>query len=81
MACMQLALQGTTRSSGKSQQALLHIVMQAQSAFVTKYTALLNPKISDLIQKRHSYTENIDSETSGDIQNACLHCGGVLGHL
>ena len=41
--------------------------------------ALLNPEMSLLIQKRHPYTGNLNSETSGDSKNASLHCGDVLG--
>ena len=40
--------------------------------------ALFDPKTSILIQKRHPYTENLNSETSGDSKNAFLHCGDVL---
>ena len=32
-----------------------------------------------LIQTRHPYTENLNSETSEDSKNAFLDCGGVLG--
>ena len=41
--------------------------------------ALSNPKTSILIQKRHPYTGNLNSETCGDSQKTCLHCGDVLG--
>jgi len=44
-----------------------------------KHGGLLNPKTSILIQKRHSYTRNLNSETSGDSKNAFLHGGDVLG--
>ncbi len=40
--------------------------------------ALLNFETSISIQKRHSYTRNLNSETSGDSKNAFLHCGDVL---
>jgi len=40
--------------------------------------ALFNPKTSILIQKRHPYTGNLNSETSGDSKNAFLHWGDVL---
>ncbi len=40
--------------------------------------ALFNPATSTLIQKRHPYTGNLDSETAGDSKNAFLHCGDVL---
>ena len=40
-------------------------------------TALFGPKMSILIQKRHPYTGNLNSETSGDSKNAFLHCGDV----
>ncbi len=40
--------------------------------------ALLNPETSILIQKRHSHTRNLNSETPGDSKNAFLHCGDVL---
>ena len=36
--------------------------------------------MSIAIQKRHPYTGNVNSETSGDSKNAFLHCGDVLGH-
>ena len=39
--------------------------------------ALLSPKTSVLIQKRHPYTGNLNRETSGDSTNAFLHCGDV----
>ncbi len=42
-------------------------------------TALFNPETSVLIQKRHPYTANLNSETLGDSKNATLHCGDVLG--
>ena len=32
-----------------------------------------------LIQKRHPYTGNLNSEMPGDSKNAFLHCGDVLG--
>ncbi len=41
-------------------------------------TALFNPETSILIQKRHPYTGNLNSETSGDSKNTFLHCGDVL---
>ncbi len=41
--------------------------------------ALLNPKTSVLIQKRRSYTVNLNSETPGDSTNAFLQCGDDLG--
>ncbi len=41
--------------------------------------ALLNPETSILIQKRHSYTRNLNSETPGDSKITFLHCGDVLG--
>ncbi len=41
--------------------------------------ALLNPATSTLIQKRHPYTGNLNSETSGDSKNTFLHCGDVRG--
>ena len=47
-----------------------------------KKRALLNPETSISIQKRHSYTRNLNSETSGDSKNAFLHCGdGLVLHL
>ncbi len=39
--------------------------------------ALFNPETSISIQKRHPYTGNLNSETSGDSKNAFLHCGDV----
>ncbi len=38
----------------------------------------LNPKTSILMQKCHSYTGNLNSETPGDSKNAFLHFGDVL---
>ncbi len=43
--------------------------------------ALFNPETSILTQKRHPYTGNSNSDTSGDSKNACLRCGDVLGHI
>ena len=40
--------------------------------------ALFNPETSILIQKRHLYTGNLNSEMSGDSNNAFLHCGDVV---
>jgi len=40
---------------------------------------LFNPKTSIPIQKRHPYTGNLHSGTSGDSRNAFLHWGDVLG--
>jgi len=40
--------------------------------------ALLHPETSISIQKRHPYTGNLNSETSGDSKNAFLHCGDAL---
>ncbi len=42
-------------------------------------SALFNPATFVAIQKRHPYTGNLNSETSGDSKNAFLHCGDVLG--
>jgi len=39
--------------------------------------ALFNPKTSVLIQKRHPYTGNLNSETLGDSKNAFLLWGDV----
>ena len=39
--------------------------------------ALFNSETSVSIQKRHPYTGNLNSETSGDSKNAFLHCGDV----
>ena len=41
--------------------------------------ALLNPKTSIFVQKRHPYTANLNSEMSGDSKNVFLHCGDVIG--
>ncbi len=43
------------------------------------YTALINPETSVSIQKCHTYTSNLNSETPADSKNAFLHCGDVLG--
>ena len=37
-------------------------------------SALFNPEMSILIQKRHSYTGNLNREMSGDSKNGFLHC-------
>ncbi len=42
--------------------------------------ALFSPETSILIQKRHPYAGNLNSETSGDSKNTFLHCGDVLEH-
>ncbi len=42
------------------------------------YIALFNPETSALIQQRHPYTGNLNSETPGDSQNVFLYCGDVL---
>jgi len=41
--------------------------------------ALFNPEMSNLIQKRHPYTGNVNSETPGDSETAFLHWGDTLG--
>ena len=41
--------------------------------------ALFNPEPAVLIQKRHPYTGDLNSETPGDSTNAFLHWGYVLG--
>ncbi len=46
-----------------------------------RHATLFNPKTSDLTQKRHPYTGNLNPETSENSKNAFLHCGGVLGIL
>ena len=46
---------------------------------VSDQQALLNPETSILIEKRHSHTRILKSETSGDSKNAFLHCGDVVG--
>ncbi len=43
--------------------------------------ALLNPTTTISIQKRHAYTRNLHSETSGDSKTAFLHCGDVSDHV
>ena len=43
--------------------------------------ALSDPKMSIVIQKRHLYTGNVNSETPGDSRNAFLHWGDVLDAL
>ncbi len=40
--------------------------------------AVFNPKTSIFIQRRHPYTENLNSQKSGDSQNTFLHCGDVV---
>ena len=40
--------------------------------------ALLNPETSIFIQKRHPYTGNPSSKTSGHSQNVFLNCGDDL---
>ena len=34
---------------------------------------------SILLQTHHAYTENLNSEMSGDSKSAFLHCGYILG--
>ena len=53
--------------------------LRAMSECLQLQKALINPKTSILIQKRHPYTRNLNSEMSGDSENAFLHCGDVLG--
>ena len=48
---------------------------------VHAHGALLNPETSIAIQKCHSYTRNINSETSEDSTIAILRCDAVLGVL
>jgi len=43
------------------------------------HLALFNPETLILIQKRHPYAGNLNSETPGDSKNAFLHWGDVLG--
>ncbi len=43
--------------------------------------ALSDPEMSIVIQKRHLYTGNVNSETPGDSRNAFLHWGDVLDAL
>jgi len=40
--------------------------------------ALFNPKTSFLIQKRHPYAKNLNSESSGTVKTPFLHRGAVL---
>ncbi len=40
--------------------------------------ALFNPETSILIQKRHPYTGNLNSEMLGDSKNVFQHWGDVL---
>ncbi len=46
--------------------------------FFDEIVEIFNPETSILIQKRHPYTGNLHSETSGDSKSAFLHCGDVL---
>ena len=48
------------------------------SSLCFRNSALFHPKTSILIQKRHPYAGNLNSETSGDSKNALLHCGDAL---
>ena len=41
-------------------------------------SAHFNPETSILIQQRHPYTGNLNSETSWDSKKAFLHCEDVL---
>ena len=50
------------------QQACRHIAL------------LTSSKTSIVVQKRHPYTGNLNSEVSGDIKNAFLPCGDVLAN-
>ena len=43
-------------------------------------SALFDPETYILIQNRHPYTGNPNSETSGDSNSAFLHPGDVLAH-
>ncbi len=43
------------------------------------YGSFSNPQKSIVIQKRHPYTGNLNSGTSGASKNVFLHCGDVLG--
>jgi len=54
-----------------------HKLQQGKAVSQQRKAALLNPKKTILIQKRHSYTRNLNSETSGDSKNVFLHCGDV----
>ncbi len=45
----------------------------ADLLMVSLRRALFNPETSFLIQKRHLYTGNLNSETPGDSRNTFLH--------
>ena len=49
--------------------------IQARLVFTLLFS---DPETSIFIQECHPYTGNLNSETSGDSKNACLHCGDVL---
>jgi len=61
-------------------QSLTHGMTWLPSLLIMA-SALFNPETSISIQKRHPYTGNLNSETSGDSQNAFLHCGDVSATL
>ncbi len=72
------------RSFGQIAFQILEVMSTASCSLLAPFgapvhTALFNPKTTTLVQKRHPYTGNLNSETPGDSKNALLHCEDVLG--
>ncbi len=66
-------------SSQMRAHILVSVEHQVLQQALNKTAGLFNPETCILIQKRHAYTANLNSETSGDSKDAFLHCGDVLG--
>jgi len=54
------------------------ITVLSLSSVMMAWSALSNPETTISIQKRHPYTGNLNSETSGDSKNTSLLCGNVI---
>ena len=59
----------------------LHACISCRFLQTSHITALFNSKTSIVIQKRHPYTENLNSETSVDSKYAFSHCGDVISNI
>ena len=66
-----------TKNVTKLHATSVHVYIQSCAC----HGALLNPETSIALQRCHSYTRNINSETSADSTIAILHCDDVLGVL
>jgi len=55
------------------------LTLQGSNACCVDPAALFHPKTFIWNQKRHPYTGNLASETSGDSKFVFLHCGDVFG--